>query len=159
MKIAFSKPNPGDLGWVISMHGKIYSQDFKFNPQFEIDIARKLVSFFDKSNDFNLFLISLVDGNRAGSIAISKESQKIAFVNFVLVTHKFRGQGIAKRMMREVINHAQHQHVSKLRLETYSCLKNARKLYKDLGFYCIRSNKNLQKYGQFFDQEFWELDL
>ena len=159
MEITFRQPSPGDIGWVISMHGNIYAQDFQLEPQFEIDIARKIVLFFDEANDFDLFLIPLVNGHRAGSIAVSKASEKTAFVNFVLVVHEFRGQGVATSMMHEVINHARYHHFSTLRLETYSCLENARKLYKKLGFNLVKRNKNVRKYGQLFDQEFWALKL
>lgn len=141
------------------MHGKIYAQDFKFTPQFEIDIARKLVLFFDKANDFDLVLIPLINGQRAGSIAVSKESATTAFVNFVLVLPEFRRQGVATGMMHKVIHHARHHHFSRLRLETYSCLQEAKKLYKSLGFRLLRSNQNIEKYGQRFDQEFWQLSL
>lgn len=141
------------------MHGKIYSQDFQLEPQFEIDIARKLVLFFDKANDFDLFLIPSIEGRRVGSIAVSKELARVAFVNFVLVVPEFRGQGIATTMMHKVINHAQQHDFNTLRLETYSCLHHARKLYKKLGFHLVKSNQNIEKYGQRFDQEFWELAL
>ena len=159
MDIVLRKPTPGDIGWVISMHGKIYAQDFQLEPQFEIDIARKIVLFFDNASGFDLFLIPYFQGHRAGSIAVSKESEKTAFVNFVLVVHGFRGQGIARTMMQAIINHSHKHHFKTLRLETYSCLNAARKLYKTLGFNLTSSNKNIRKYGQNFDQEFWELEL
>ncbi|MBX2865455.1 MAG: GNAT family N-acetyltransferase, partial [Leptolyngbyaceae cyanobacterium MAG.088] len=101
-KITFTHPSPGDIGWVISMHGKTYAEDFKFEPQFEIDIARKMVLFFDNANDFDLFLIPFIKGHRAGSIAVSRESKTTAFVNFVLVISQFRKQGIATKMMHQV---------------------------------------------------------
>ncbi len=61
--------------------------------------------------------------------------------------------------MEKVIHHSQEFNIRSIRLETYSCLKDARDLYKKYGFepYDIRSN--LEKYGQSFDQEFWEKKL
>ncbi|MEM7795684.1 MAG: GNAT family N-acetyltransferase [Cyanobacteria bacterium P01_C01_bin.118] len=159
MEIVFRAPVPGDMGWVISMHGKIYAQDFQLTPQFEIDIARKLVLFFDHSDDFDQLLIALVNGDPVGSIAVSKKSATTAFVNFVLVIHEFRGQGIATKMINKVIDHARQNQFSKLRLETYSCLRGARYLYNKLGFQLVRRNLRIKKYGQVFDQEFWELIL
>ena len=159
MEITLRQPIPGDIGWVISMHGKMYAQDFKFEPQFEIDIARKMILFFDKANNFDRLLIPHVKGHRAGSIAVSRESEKTAFINFVLVVDEFRHQGVATHMMHEVINHAQQHHFSALRLETYSCLKGARQLYQKIGFELITSNKDVVKYGQQFDQECWQLNL
>ncbi|MEO1391212.1 MAG: hypothetical protein AAFV85_28105, partial [Cyanobacteria bacterium J06634_6] len=62
----------------------IYAQDFQLEPPFEIDIARKLILFWDGASAFDQILIPVIDGHRAGSIAISKESETVAFINFVL---------------------------------------------------------------------------
>ncbi|RJQ61797.1 MAG: GNAT family N-acetyltransferase [Desulfobacteraceae bacterium] len=72
---------------------------------------------------------------------------------------KFRRRGISKELMRTVIHHARNQAYQSLRLETYSCLTNAREFYKRIGFQLKVSNKDVKKYGQVFDQEFWELKL
>lgn len=159
MGLSLRDPVPGDMGWMISMHGKTYAQDFQLAPQFELDIARKLVLFFDHASDCDRLFIAVVNGDRVGSIAVSKESATTAFVNFVLVIHGFREQGIATTMMHKVIDHARQQNFNTLRLETYSCLQGARHLYKKLGFQMVRRNLAIKKYGQVFDQEFWELGL
>ena len=150
---------PGDLGWIISMHGMIYSQEFKFDTDFEISIATKLVNFYEKKISSDSLWIIEIDGVRAGSIAVSKLSVQIAFINFLLVLNQFRGQGIGRVLMNKAIHHARDHDFSTLQLETYSCLQQARKLYNTLGFRMINSTKNICKFGHVFDQEFWELRL
>lgn len=153
------KLKPGDLGWIISMHGMIYSQEFQFDASFEVHIASKIVGFVEKAGAFDTFWIHEIDGERAGSIAVSRVSDQVAFINFVLVLSKFRGQGVAQELMNEAIRHARKHGMSVMRLETYSCLQNARRLYKKLGFNLNEPTNKVKKFGQSFNQEFWELRL
>lgn len=155
-EIILRKPVPGDIGWVISMHGLLYSQQFKFELNFEVDIAGKITSFFEKSHEFNRLLIAQVGGSRAGSIAISLKPDKSAFINFLLVKNEFRRRGIAKRLMEKVIEQAEEADLSVLRLETYSCLEQARALYEKYDFKPYKKIRGVERYGQVFDQEFWE---
>ncbi|MCB0191680.1 MAG: GNAT family N-acetyltransferase [Anaerolineae bacterium] len=151
--------HPGDLGWIISQHGEIYTREFQFDPYFEIHIAAKVVAFCEKAVPFDTFWMVEIDGERAGSIAISKIADEVAFLNFVLVSTKFRGQGVAQALVNKAIDHARTHGMRVVQLETYSCLQNARKLYKKLGFAIIEPPTKIEKFGQTFDQEFWEYRL
>ncbi len=159
MEITIRNPVPGDIGWLISIHGASYSEQFNFNSTFEVDIAKKVVGFLEKQCEFNKIWIAQAGHDRVGSIAVSLTQNQAAFINFLLVKKEFRGYGIARQLMEKVIHHSQEFNIRSIRLETYSCLKDARDLYKKYGFepYDIRSN--LEKYGQSFDQEFWEKKL
>ena len=147
MKFNLRKPKPGDLGWVIAMHGEVYAQEFHLNPRFEVDIARKGVSLYGNPSDFDSFIIAEIEGQRAGSIAVSKQTETIAFVNFLLVLPEFRGQGIARALMLKVIEHAKAYPFKRIRLETYSILEAARKLYQNLGFTRYEMIAEVKKYG------------
>lgn len=41
-------------------------------------------------------------------------------------------------------------------LATYRCLEDARTLYDKFGFTIYKKNKDIERYGYTFDQEFWE---
>jgi GNAT superfamily N-acetyltransferase len=159
MKIKLSQPKPGDIGWIIAKHGEVYSRQFLLNSRFELDIARKVVSFFGNPTDFDTFILAKIDGRRAGSVAVSRQSATIAFVNFLLVLEAYRGRGVAQALMQKVIQHAKEYPFKRLRLETYSILADARRLYQKLGFTRYETIAHVEKYGRVFDQEFWELKL
>ena len=159
MEIDFKEPIPGDIGWLISTHGLIYSRQFKFDLNFELDIAKKVITFYEKPNGFNLLLIAHVNGERSGSIAVSLKPDNTAFINFLMVKTECRGRGVAKKLMDKVIAHTKDHRLNVLRLETYSCLVDARELYKKYGFKRFKINKDVEVYGQVFDQEFWEKRL
>lgn len=159
MDILVRAPSPGDIGWLISTHGQLYAEQFNFDQKFEIDIAKKVIAFLESSYDFNMLLIAITDNKRVGSIAVSLKPDRTAFVNFLLVKTEYRGYGIAKKLLDKVISHSKNNDINAIRLETYSCLENARRLYSKYGFAMYKKNAAVEKYGQSFDQEFWEKQL
>lgn len=159
MKITLRNPVPGDIGWLISIHGELYAEQFNFDSNFEIDIAKKLIGFLESKDQFNQIWIAEADKERIGSIAISLRQDQTSFINFLLVKREYRGYGIARELMDKVIHHSREFNINSIRLETYSCLKDARNLYKKYGFEPYDVRPNLEKYGQSFDQEFWEKRL
>jgi len=92
---------PGDIGWLISMHGILYYEQFKFDSNFEIDIAGKAIDFLDNRNEFNRLWIATAKGIPIGSIAVSLKPNKVAFINFLLVLPEFRGLGVAKKTLEK----------------------------------------------------------
>ncbi|KGO33710.1 GNAT family acetyltransferase [Desulfobulbus sp. Tol-SR] len=159
MEILLRNPIPGDIGWLISLHGKLYAEQFKFDSNFERDIAKKVLSFLETQNSFNMLWIAAINNKPVGSIAVSSKPDQTAFVNFLLVITEYRGRGVAEALMNKVVSHCLDHDLDILRLETYSCLKSARKLYKKYDFTLFTKNVDVKMYGQSFDQEFWEKRL
>lgn len=159
MKIRLRGPKPGDIGWVISMHGAIYAEEFQFNASFELDIARKILLLHEKQEALRKLWIAEVNTSRAGSIAVSSLTPETAFINFLLVLPSFRGLSIARMLMNQAIEYSRASNMKKLRLETYSNLKNARRLYRNIGLDVVRTDTNVEKYGHRFDREYWEIKL
>lgn len=147
--------NDEDPAWVVARHGAIYAEEFGFTRDFEADIAAKLKAFLGRDDPLRRLWIAEVAGKRAGSIAISKVSGDIAFLNFVLVEPAFRGKGIARLLMDNALDHARGHDVPFVRLETYSCLEDARRLYAACGFTTETITPGIEKYGHRFDGEFW----
>ena len=159
MDINFRTHKPGDVGWIIAKHGEIYTSEFNFDPSFEVHIANKMVDFFHQNDPFDTIWIAEAEGDRAGSIAISRVSEQQSFINFLLVMNQYRGQKIAQRLFEKVIQHSRDHQFIEIGLETYSCLTGARKLYQQQGFEIVKINPDQTKFGQTFDQEFWQLQL
>lgn len=158
-KTTLQDPKPGDTGWLIQKHGEIYSSEFNFTRDFELDIAKKIITLNDDKKASYKLWIAYADNHKAGSIAVSKKDENTAFINFVMVLPHFRNLKIASMLVNNVKNYASKNNFSVLRLETYSCLKNARSLYKKAGFKIVEKHNNIKKYGHIFDQEFWEFEF
>lgn len=134
MEIILRNPVPGDIGWLISMHGKLYAEQFDFDSNFERDIAKKVIAFLENQNSFNRLWVATIKNEPIGSIAVSLKPDQTAFINFLLVKTECRGCGVASTLMNKVILHCKDHGIDLLCLETYSCLKSARNLYKKYDF-------------------------
>lgn len=159
MEVVLKKPIPGDIGWLISTHGRLYAKQFGFDQQFELDIAQKVVEFHNNGEDFDRLFIARSGSERVGSIAISKKENNSSFINFLLVEERFRGKGIASLLLEKVLNYSYGHGVERVFLETYNCLEDARKLYRKYGFSIFKTNGGIQRYGHVFDEEFWQKAL
>jgi len=141
------------------MHGLIYAREFNFNAEFEVGVAKKAAAISESDDPFNNIWIKEVDGQRAGSIAVSKMEDGAAFINFVLVLDEFQRQGIAMELMQHLMAHVREFGINTIRLETYTCLEHACVMYKRLGFCIASSDKNCVRFGLTLEQEYWELQL
>src|SRR4051812_10906876 len=62
---------PGDLGYVIYLHGSLYAKEYNLDHTFEGEVAAKMGDFakrFDPEKDF--FAVAEAEGQIIGSIAI-----------------------------------------------------------------------------------------
>jgi hypothetical protein len=100
MDIELRSPFPGDIGWLISMHGRLYWEQFKFDSAFEIDIAKKVIYYLTNHQEFNKLWIATNIDIPIGSIAVSLLPEEVAFINFLLVKPDFRGLGVAKKTIK-----------------------------------------------------------
>lgn len=157
--LIIKEPVVGDIGWLIANHGRLYSKQFGFDSQFEIDIARKVVSFHSHASNFDRLFIGHMNDERVGSIAVSQKERDSSFINFLLVDDRFRGQGIASVLLEKVLGYSAEGGMQRVFLETYSCLEGARNLYRKYGFEIFKTHTNISRYGREFDQEFWEKSL
>lgn len=146
-----------DIQWIISTHGSTYSRDFQFSKDFENDIAAKMDIFLEKYDDNSVIFIAEFKNKRAGSIAVSLKKEKTGFINFLVVVEEFRNLGIAEKLLKTAMDFAKSKNMDEIQLETYSILKNARKLYTKYGFKIYHVRENYNKYNGIFHQEFWHL--
>ncbi len=136
-----------------------YADEFGFDTTFERRVAAKMQALLDRAEPFTRFLIAEIGGERADSIAISALPDNGAFLNFVLVEPVHRRKGLADALMMAGLDHARQTGCRFVRLETYSLLDSARKLYGKLGFEIVESTSEIAEFGQDFDREFWEMRL
>lgn len=148
-----------DRDWIIEAHGDLYAREFGFGPAFRAGIAEKMQAILEKDDPLTRIWIAEIDAQRAGSAAIWRQSADTGFLNFVLVDPAFRGQGVAQTLMTRAIAHARDHGLAQVRLETYSCLAAARRLYARIGFALTQVEPGIETFGQVFDREFWTLRL
>lgn len=100
-------------------------------------------------------ILALVDGERAGCIALRKSSEGIAEMKRLFVRDDYRGLHIGKRLVQMILEEAARLGYSYIRLDTLSTMQEAVSLYQSFGFYEIEP----YIYNPIEDAKYMELKL
>ncbi len=153
------EPQPGDMGWVVQMHGEIYAKEYGWNSDFEALVAEIVAKYLRKRQpEWERCWIAEVGGQRVGSVFVVRKAKTIAQLRMLILLPQARGLGLGARLTDECITFARSKGYKKMQLWTNSCLDAARGLYAQRGFQCIRSEP-YDGFGKALVGETWELKL
>lgn len=158
-------PRAGDLGWVVSRHGALYSREFRWNADFEVLVARIATDFFAQHDPKReRCWIAERDGangpENIGSVFIVQhpEREGVAKLRLLLVEPSARGIGLGKRLVDECTHFAREAGYHTITLWTNANLLAARGIYTAAGYRLVASEPYLG-YGHALVGETWELSL
>jgi DNA-binding MarR family transcriptional regulator/GNAT superfamily N-acetyltransferase len=149
---------PGDVGYVGYIHGKIYSTTYQFGRIFEFYVMKGLTEFLINNEGGELW-IAEVNGEIVGSIAITKANDSVAQLRWFVLDEKFQGLGIGKKLIETALNFCKEKHYQNVFLWTVSTLETARYLYKKYHFKLTEEKPNVEWTGTKLIEERWDLNL
>ena len=158
-QITLRAPRPGDMGWVVQAHGRLYFEERGWGERFEAlvaEIAAAFINNFDKSCE--RCWIAEMDGEPVGCVFAVKESKSVAKLRLLLVEPRARGRGLGQRLVEECIAFCRASGFRKLVLWTQSNLAAARAIYAKTGFRKVKEEKHAS-FGVKLSGEYWELTL
>ncbi len=150
---------PGDVGYVIYLHGVLYAEEHGLDHTFEGDVANRLGEFarsFDGRKDY--FAVAENEGQIVGSIAINGHPDQTAQLRWFLLHPSARGAGLGKKLPTEAINFCRAREFRSVNLWTISELKTAAHLYRSAGFQLIEEN-TIEIWGGLRTEQRYELSL
>ena len=123
MNIMIRKMNLDDIPYVYEEEIKIFGKSLGEETLYE-DIMH---------NDMAKYFIALVDNKRAGYVGCWLTIPNADILN-IFVASEYRGLGIGRLLMKEVIYICKENNIKTLTLEVNENNKYAIKMYQDLGF-------------------------
>ncbi|OWY63102.1 hypothetical protein B7486_54895, partial [cyanobacterium TDX16] len=158
-RVVLRPPQPGELGWIVEAHGRVYAHEFGWDQRFEALVARVVADYAADHDDAReACWIADLDGRPVGSIFCIRVDETTAKLRLLLVDHPGRGLGIGERLVQECIRFAREAGYEKLVFWTNSPLVAARKIYDREGFRLVAEAPHTMFGLEVVGQDF-ELDL
>ena len=160
-------PHPGDIGWVVSRHGRIYADEYGWDMRFEALVARIAADFVDRLDAAReACWIAERDGANVGCVflvqarddATATPLDATAQLRMLLVEPAARGLGIGARLVDECERFARARGYRRIVLWTNSVLVAARAIYAKAGYRLVASEPH-ESFGHRLVGETWELAL
>jgi DNA-binding MarR family transcriptional regulator/predicted N-acetyltransferase YhbS len=158
---------PGDIGWVVSRHGALYTQEYGWDIGFEALVARIAAHFiehFDAARE--ACWIAEREGSRIGCVFLVQARDEatqavepgVAQLRMLLVEPAARGLGLGVALVNECERFARQAGYRRIRLWTHSLLRAARGIYERAGYKLLSSEPH-HSFGHDMVGEIWALDL
>jgi N-acetylglutamate synthase-like GNAT family acetyltransferase len=126
---------PGDLSYIIYLHGKLYKQEYDYGTQFEVYVAEGLGDFF-KNYDLKKDRIWICEHEKKiiGSLLLIHHKNNSAQLRYFLIAPQYRGLGLGKKLMQLFMDFFYECNYQSCYLWTTEELISAASLYKRFGF-------------------------
>ncbi len=158
---------PGDMGWVVSRHGALYAQEYRWNMDFEALVARITADFierFDATRE--ACWIAERDGHNLGCVFLVQARDDthhaplpgVAQLRMLLVEPSARGLGLGARLVDECERFARMAGYTRITLWTNSLLQAARGIYQKASYRLVASEPH-HSFGHDLVGETWQKDL
>ena len=157
--VVLRDPEPGDLGWIVHRHGKLYAEEYGFERAFEAEVARIVARFVEAFRPGReRCWIAEVDGRIAGSVFVVQEDEATAKLRLLYVEPACRGMGIGRRLVDEALRFARARGYSRMVLWTNDVLVAARRIYQAAGFTLVSEERH-RTFGPELVGQIWSRDL
>ncbi|QLC65788.1 bifunctional helix-turn-helix transcriptional regulator/GNAT family N-acetyltransferase [Flavobacterium sp. LPB0248] len=151
--------NPGDIGYIIYLHGFIYGNESNFSNEFEKYVIKTFYHFLENySPEKDRIWMAEYNNKIVGCIAIQHQPENEAQLRWFLLDPSFRGLGIGKKLLTDAVDFCKEQKFKNVFLLTTSMQDKALEMYKMAGFELTESTE-VNQWGKTFRDERYDLKL
>lgn len=159
-EIAVRDLGPGDAGWVIERHARLYAEEEGFDSSFEALVARILADYLrDRDPACERAFVAWSGGRRLGALFCMKGAEVgEARLRLFLIEPEARGRGLGRRMLRLCLDWAAARGYRRMTLWTHASHRAACALYAEAGFR-LTAERAVREFGRDLVDQTWEIGL
>lgn len=149
---------PGDLGYMIYMHGDLYGKEYGYGIPFETYVAKGLCEFYEKYDpERSRVWLCEHKGRIIGSLLLMDRG-KAAQLRYFLIQPEYRGIGLGGKLINLYMDFLQKRGYKESYLWTTHELSTAAFLYKQVGFK-LTEEKESTAFGKPLREQRYDLFL
>jgi ribosomal protein S18 acetylase RimI-like enzyme len=134
---------PGDVGYLIHLHGWIYAKESGFNHEFEGYVCKTFYDFYQHYHpDKDQIWLAEYEGTIIGAIAIVGHTASRAQLRWFILHPDFRGLGLGRELMSHAMTYCRDKGYTNLFLETTADQKTAVAMYQKAGFQLVSEHQD-----------------
>lgn len=149
---------PGDIGYVIYLHGKLYKKEYNYGIQFETYVAKGLCEFYEKYDPERNRVWICEHDNRMIGFLLLMDRGKAAQLRYFLIEPEYRGIGLGSKLMSAHMDFLRECGYRESYLWTTHELSIAAFLYKRAGFK-LTEEKESTAFGKPLKEQRYDLIL
>lgn len=150
---------PGDIGYVIYLHGKLYREEYGYGISFESYVAEGLHKFY-KNFDPELDRVWICEhaSRMVGFVLLMHNEPGTAQLRYFILEPEYRGIGLGKKLMQLYMDFLIQKGYSRSLLWTTHELYTAASLYKRYGFK-LTEEKPSNAFGKPLTEQRYDLNI
>jgi N-acetylglutamate synthase-like GNAT family acetyltransferase len=138
---------PGDMGYVIHLHGKLYKDEYNYGVEFESYVAKGFHEFHQQYDPgTNRVWICEHENKMVGFMLLMNRGQA-AQLRYFIILKAYRGIGLGNKLMELYMDFFRTCRYSSSYLWTTDELNTAAHLYKKFGFQ-LTEQKTSEAFGK-----------
>ena len=149
---------PGDIGYVIHMHGALYHREYNYGLQFESYVAKGLCEFYEKYNPERNRVWVCEDNDRIIGFLLLMDRGQAAQLRYFLIEPEYRGMGLGSKLLNLYMDFLHACGYKESYLWTAHELSAAASLYQRLGFR-LTEEKESTAFGRPLKEQRYDLIL
>ena len=149
---------PGDLGYVVHVHGRLYGREYNYGIQFETYVAKGLCEFYEKyDSQRNRVWVCEYKDQIIGFLLLMDRGES-AQLRYFLIEPEYRGIGLGSKLMNLYMEFLRECGYKTSYLWTTHELTTAANLYKRYGFQ-LTEEKESTSFGKSLREQRYDLVL
>jgi len=149
---------PGDIGYVVYMHGRLYKNEYNYGIEFETYVAAGLAEFYHQYDPKKDRVWICEHKNKMVGFLLLMHRGDAAQLRYFILKPKYRGLGLGNKLMSLYVDHLKKCKYKTSYLWTTDELPASAHLYQKFGFK-LTEQKPSAAFGKSVKEQRYDLVL